>query len=587
MNQRSLPVLLLLLIVLGALAWWVTREDPKERAAEELALLAGLGGAPTELHLINQDGSKEYRLKEGSLGWELVHPVEDEANEARVRLLLGQLDQAKKILARPDGDVTPEFVREAGLDQPRGVLVAKRGGAEVKIEFGVECFPPGKWFARVDGKVYKIPQGIQESVEQNLDDLRNPLLFRSSGGGVQELSILRRENGIEAGVFLQRQKDATFRVSERKGGESFPADPMQVNRILANLLGARARRFLRLGGDGAGEEWVKIELIGNFGRERVALSDPSQGVVYATKFGRPIRLEVDGGSFMRFVQQPVSDLISRQMWTFGPSSAASIRVEVFDRPKRPALVLERRPDGGMRIAQPVQRFAHDPAVNELIQAIETTVLDGVLRGDAKKAAQRALETPYLRIRLESPPDRRLEDFVVALARGPNGELYGRRGETETVWLVRSPGFPQLLRPWWEFVERVAFRYGGARPVVSIEVEREGRTQVFARGENGAWQVDGKELPADGFDFDRVFDTLKQVTASELLGADPEKILQGKKRLAVFRPLGSHPGDRQRVSLGVFEVYEGDGTRLLGRQKDDPLVYELSPRPSETLRAFLD
>jgi hypothetical protein len=577
--------------VLAGVAWWLRDGGKPPATPGRLPLLDGLRDDRRqplpeidELRLRNADGSKEYRIARANRGWRLVDPVEDEASSALVDSWVGQLAAAEQEAAFADAEVTPKVLEETGLATPKGTVTVAAGRREVRIDFGVETFPPGHAFARVDGRVCRIPVGLDQMVETNLHDLRNRLLFNTPWNEVTEVDIERRDDGgASRAVRLRRDRTGGFEVRDPASGADLPASPERVGQLLALLLAARARQFLPSLGQGApAEAWMRIRVRGGFGDESAAIEAPTDGVVYAVKSGRPVRLELDDRTFRAFVDVPVSQLIDTSLWTFAPAQANRIHVTPQGEPARQPFVLEQLDPGpGFRLVQPLPRLADPVPVNELIEAIDATRLVEVLTGEAAAEAARALQVPWLKLRLESPRSRRMPAIDLALGLVAGERVVARRGDAPQVYRVECPR--QILeRPWWQLAERIAFRSSAERPTDKISIEQAAGSRTWDLEAKG-WVIGGK--PDDAFE--DVADVLREVRAERVVGLRAGGALEGRPRLAVIRCLarGGPVPDRVLASLEVFEGAESGV--LLASAEGDPLVFQVKAgRWSSTLRAAL-
>lgn len=602
MNPRSLIVLLVVALALGALAWYASQDEGTvSNEVPEGSLLAQLGGEPERIRLKNKDGSKAYVLERRQRGsawtWMLTDPVVDEAQESQVEMLLGQLAQAERKIGWPDGVVTPKRITEAGLDEPLGRIVVESGEKELEIEFGAECFPVGYRFARVNGEVARIPAGIEGIVEVNRDDLINQMLFSTMGPALRRLELRRRsKDGKEEGLILRRGSNNAFFVKTLDdGAEELPADANKIGTLLVDLLTTRVRRFMPrrtlAPGTPAPQPWMTIVVDGQVGRETVELSDPAEGEVEAIKsYGagveRPSRMIVDAQSFERLVAEPIDALISTRLWTFGPGAASRIRVENTSkrgeaRKVEPPLVLERQGRGDYRLISPQAGPADPRAVNRLVAALETTILrESVPSSNA--AAQKALAVPRYRVQLDPPKENpSLGSYDVRIGIGEDGKIFAKRQDDSMIWIVESPDLDALDAPWWKYVESVAFRLGSSTRVVSsIAVVTGGKRTDWEPGEKG-WQRG--ETVDEEFE-EAIYEPLRVLKSKEIAGDEPSELLAGLTPLATIRIVSQTDG-KERV-LQELRLYAEGSKGLLSWRESDLVVHRLFDRTSMRIREFL-
>ncbi len=580
MSKRTLVTLLIALALLAGVAFLADRNAPEPVGPRASHLLAPLDGAVEELRLLNRDKTKEYTLRQSStLTWDITYPVEDEANEAVVLLWLGQLASSTKQPAFDAEEPTPKQLEETGLATPKGRLIAKRGTASTTIEFGDETFPPGHIYARIDGVIYKIQSGIEQIVETNLHDLRNPLLFRTDPASIQRVRVMRAGEQGKAAIQLERGRSG-WEIPTATGKQ--PADPVRVAEILSLLVSARAVRFLGSTQEVESEPWLVIKMDGQFGPETVRVSRPTGGAVTARKNNRTSGLVLDGRNFERLLLRPAEDLISTRLWTFSPRAASQIRIDDAD-PKTPALVLERlRDEPGFKLAAPEARSANHSAVNDLVDAIERTRLVRAVASEHAIVAKVLLNKAHVLVHLDSPRERRTKAVEVRLARSTEGDVYGQVVGTEVVYLVESPEFAVFTKRWWHYAALRAFRLPGDTPAQRVTIEQGDKgKRVFVRGATGEWEVDGTVDEDFG---DPVYGYLVELRAAAVVG---EKDLVAKTTPVATVECFGLRADSQERRVGVLRLYDaGEKDLMWSHANDDQIVYRVKKRHARALIDFL-
>ncbi|MFQ5504328.1 MAG: DUF4340 domain-containing protein, partial [Planctomycetota bacterium] len=196
MSQKSLPILVLALLILGGLYYWQDlRDEGPEDDRRATSILAGLEGPPDHLTLQSHvSEGKFYRLSRSGELWLITDPVEDEASDARMKSILDPLLAATKTLAFRPEEITKQILEETELLRPGATIVVGSGDSRVKIEFGGEDVRPNTSFVRIDGSIYRVPTGLGHGAEINLLDLRNRLLIRNRASGITRLVLERSES---------------------------------------------------------------------------------------------------------------------------------------------------------------------------------------------------------------------------------------------------------------------------------------------------------------------------------------------------------------------------------------------------------
>ena len=607
MKQKSLPILFVFAAVLLGL-YFLKGDRPGENGetGKRSALLQGLEKEePRELILRERSGIRYFRfVREGS-GWRIVDPILDEANESLIRTILNSLAGMSKELVRPKKEVTTGFLKECGLEEPKGWIEVRGERKRIKLALGGEDVVPGMAFVGIGGDIYRAPLGLESLLRQNLDDVRNPYLFRNRLEGVSEILLDRRPKAGARMKIRIRVKGYGFEILEPFRAR---AGTLAVRNLLKRLLSVRADRFRStkdMNPKLFEDPWLRVELQGSLGREKVMISDllpsveknrllglPDQSTtVFGLREGRPYLLELDPKALGRSLVQPIESLIDQVLWTFDPVKAKRVHLrrpggsQGFPEGKKnlPGFVLESNgEEGGFRLLKPLLIQGEPGPLSDLFQALRHLRVQGLLQGEEGKKALGLFQPPDLEIRLVPGPQVRAPEVRVSLKRDGKRLLARRDGES-LVFVVDARPFPYLRKPWWTYAERIAFRLLGTQPVQEVLVERGSHKVLFRADPKKGWLRDGTPEP----DFQDSLDSLKRLRAALPLG--PFEELSKPPLLATLRFFGPAPTQgRHGKNLGVLTLYgslKGDDP-LLAHEQGAPLLFQLSKGRSRLLRTLL-
>jgi hypothetical protein len=498
-NLRSLPFLLLAVLVLGGLWYWSQQEDPDgpgDVQAQVTPLLGALPGPPDFLHTWNAEGTKEYRYGIGARGlWRLEHPVEDEADRARLEQLLTSLVSAKKEFVAFKKDITPKMMEETELDTPLGRIVVGSQGERVEIVLGGEDVFRGELpqsFALVDGDLFKLPSGLEIGVEHNLHEMRSTVLFHASQSGLRELVMGRQnESGELLEMKIQRRPGGSFEIVEPIEA---PADDARMADVLRGLLSMRVRRFIPIAGTPQvviqEKPYLTIRLQGNYGPESARIWRQAGSGYYALVEGREVLLVLDSESFERVVLASAKQLVDRSLWPFDPKEASKLTLSSYGEEEAPPLVLaSRRPEPGFRLVQPREGWSDAAAVAGLFDALARIQVDSVLVGDEVAAAGEAVSKPRFVVQLALPQGQRGDPVELRFGQH-QGKWYAQRLGEKYVVSVTELDDERILAPWWDYVERIAFRVDRQRQPNRVIVRDGGEgasvpERIYERGSERA------------------------------------------------------------------------------------------------------
>ncbi len=608
MRQKSLPILFLFVAVL--LGLYYLKGDggggPKEVGIRSSLLKGMEREEPRELLLRERSGIRYFRFVRAGAGWRIVDPITDEANESLIRTILNTLAGMTKELVRAKKGVTLGFLKECGLEEPKGWIEVRGERKRVKLAVGGEDVVPGMAFVLIDGDIYRAPIGLESLIKQNLDDVRNPYLFRNRAEGITEFVLDRRSEGGGRLKIRIQSKGLGFEILEPFRAR---AGTLAVRSLLKRLLSVRADRFRTtrdMNPKLFEDPWLRVEVQGSLGREKVMISDllpspkknkllglPSNATtVFGKREGRPYLLELDPKALGRSLVQPIESLIDQVLWTFDPVKAKRVHLR---RPggangfpvgakKLPGFVLESNGEaGGFRLIKPILIQGEPGPLSDLFQALRHLRVQGLLQGEEAKKALALFQPPDLEIRMVPGPQVRAPEVRVFLKLDGRRLLARRDGES-LVFVVGSKPFPYLRKPWWTYVERIAFRLLGTQPVQELVVEQGDKKVVFRADPQKGWLRDGVLEP----DFQDTLDSIKRLRAGRPLGPI-ERIAKKPPLLATFRFFGPRPSKgRSGKDLGVLRLYgEAKGDKpLLAHEKGSAILFELSRGRSRLLRTLL-
>ena len=253
MKPRTLAVLLVLVVALGAFVWFVERDLPsseqrQERAKKVLAVKAAdvqaltLETAGRRVRLEREpepekdegDAEAAGSLLDAGRGWRLVEPLAAKADGGEVGRLLDTLAGLEKQRTLTEAD------RSAlGLAEPRGKVTLATAEGETVLEVGAQVPSSDSVVVALAGgeAAYVVPGGFWSDVAREAGDWRDKDVFPGERGDVQSVRLASADG---PGVLLSRRGEAFWLgspISDR-------ADRDAADRLLSQLASLRASRFV-------------------------------------------------------------------------------------------------------------------------------------------------------------------------------------------------------------------------------------------------------------------------------------------------------------------------------------------------------
>ncbi len=246
MRPRTLLILLLLVVGLGAFAWFVDRDLPgsEERAEKAKQVLHFDPEEVVALRLQRGDQAVRLEASRPATGdgeataprtWRIVEPLAAPADNAKVRTFLSDLGslESQRTVESPDRSAL-------GLDSPRGRVVLERErGAEVVLEVG-SAVPSSDLMivARAaETTAHVVADRLWEALERDAATWRDYSLFHGERASVATIRITREDG-------------STVELAKRDG-EMWLEKPVVdraeselVDRLLKALVELKAEEFL-------------------------------------------------------------------------------------------------------------------------------------------------------------------------------------------------------------------------------------------------------------------------------------------------------------------------------------------------------
>ncbi len=250
MKPRTLLILLVLVLGLGAFIWLYERKLPssEERETQGKKVFALDKGDVTAVAIDAPKGSvrlekapspkpaqgKKDETAEPAADWRLTRPIAARADAFAVDRLLDAVTSLAK--TNTLDQVDPKAV---GLDKPRATVRLTTKEGEKVLRIGAEVPPGGSTIAGVEGRkgAYVVSDAVLSEVDKVPGEWRDHQVFRGNREAVQRITLT---GGPQGPVVLARRRGGFWMespVADR-------ADRDLVDGLLSDLTGLTADRFL-------------------------------------------------------------------------------------------------------------------------------------------------------------------------------------------------------------------------------------------------------------------------------------------------------------------------------------------------------
>jgi hypothetical protein len=252
MKPRTLLVLLVLVLGLGAFIWFYERKLPSSEERVEIGkkvfnqlqkdevTAVAIESAKGTVRLERAGPAKPAKTKKGGVSaepaveWRIARPFASRADSFAVDRLLQAVTGLEKTRTLDAVDR-----KAVGLDKPRATVRLTTGAGERVLRLGAEVPPGGTLIAGVEGRkgAYVVSDSILAEVEKPPGEWRDRLVFRGDREAVQRIAMTGAAGGP---VVLVRRTDGFW--LEHPFADR--ADRDLVDGLLSDLTGLTAERFL-------------------------------------------------------------------------------------------------------------------------------------------------------------------------------------------------------------------------------------------------------------------------------------------------------------------------------------------------------
>lgn len=301
MKPRTLLILLVAVLGLGAFIWFYERELPSSEERKELekkvvkvekdditavTVEASRGRVRLERIETPKPEKKKEEEKEdgeetpepvsaGSAGteWKMVEPFNTRADAFAVDRLLDSIISLDRTSTLEDVNR-----KDVGLDKPRATVRLKTKDGEKVLQIGAEVPPGGSLIAGFQGEkdAYVVPDTILAEFDRDPGDWRDRLMFRGERDAIQRITL----KGAGTGPVLLVKRPNGFWIEKPVSDR---ADREAVDGLLSDLSGLTAEQFadgpqpLAELGLAPPREVIEVTLEGRPKPERFLLGSPVTG----------------------------------------------------------------------------------------------------------------------------------------------------------------------------------------------------------------------------------------------------------------------------------------------------------------------
>jgi hypothetical protein len=347
-RERSLLILVLVGIALGAYIYFVERKRPAgDEAEKKPKVFEDVKESDVE-EIFVKSGAEATTLKKVGDKWQIVSPISADADNEQVNNLLGNFATLER---NEVVEETPANLKRYGLDPPRAdVAFRKKGSTALRhLLVGNKAPTGGDLYAQVGGeKRVILISGFMEGVfVRSTFDLRDKSILKFDRDKVEAVELVTPDHTVK----LTRSA-SDWRIAEPlQVRADFGTADSVVSRLATSQMRALVSSDPPTASDlkkyGLDKPAASATVVAGSARATLLIgSDTDQSTRYAKDASRPLVFTVES-SLLDEVKKPASEFRRKDLFEFRPFNATHLEITrggktyVFDRvktsdPKAPA-----------------------------------------------------------------------------------------------------------------------------------------------------------------------------------------------------------------------------------------------------------
>jgi len=602
MKTRTTLVLLLLVIGLGV---WIKFFESKKPNTEETQRQAGnvVNFDREKLEGISiQNGEDKIVLKREQGKWRLTEPVNDQADNATIDNLLGDIETWRKEGAVPAKEVSADKGRmtEFGLVQPKLRMQLIGSGAPAEIFFGKDTAFSGTMYVRLaDSKdVFLAAQKVRTDISKKPDEFRDRKLT-----DLATAQVVRAVLRSAAGEIELTKKSDRWEITKPLQARG---DDQKVGDLLAQVTNARVQEFVAddrgdLHGYGLSEPRGSITIYGADDKEGRtlqigAVAEKIKDAVYARYMPRSAVYALPKKTEEILSARP-NDLRDRHLVRLDTNNLDRINIEAA---KQPKVVLARKGQS-WTIASRNNQPADGDEVRRLLDALNEQQVSKFVAETASDLAKYGLDQPQLRLTFSSFASENTAEtaagehpfLTLSFGKVEGPDVYARVGEEPFIVAVNQEFLRKIPADPLQWQELAIFKF---KPEEIHRIARmTDREESIVRNGPKDWKWIKGEGTIDTNNIESLLKTLSSLHAVRWAGAPIPAHGFDKPMLTVS--FTTSPDDKALHTLTIgsqnedgmwFAKVDGhDGTFLLSNPDFTAFKFPLaktaapSPSPSTT------
>jgi hypothetical protein len=385
--KRSTLILLAVAALLGIGVYYFEYKDAKprdEKPDESKAAFTFKSEDIQELGITRNGQTVRIERKDDK--WLLTQPVNAQADQSAVNLLINSITEAK---IERSISASQEDIKSFKLDQPIIILEVKlKNGQQHRIRLGDKDFSGSSIYSQIDDSkdVALMNSSVFTSSDKSINELRDLTIVELSQDDVTYIKIDDEKNNLEL-----TKDNEKWRIKNPFEAE---ASDLDVSSFLSSITSSKATEIASetekdLAKYGLDKPKVKFNAKLKDGSERtLIIGVKDNDTYYAKKSDHPQIYKIDAEIYSKFTKKP-TELMDKQIVKLNQEELTKLTIKN----KNQTLVVEKGAEGKWLYKEPADKkdkeFPFTKIIDPLLSAIATEIMSNISSITALKSASEA------------------------------------------------------------------------------------------------------------------------------------------------------------------------------------------------------
>jgi hypothetical protein len=332
MIKTSTLIVLVCAVALAAAVYFVEKRPAKEeKPSVESRPAFTIAAQDISSMSFSHPGQPAIRLEKHNDKWQIVQPIETEADQSSAQGIVDQLTEDRVAQTEPGG---ADRLKAYGLDSPQTTVdLQVKDGAKHTLLIGDKDFTGDSVYALIDGgpQVSLLPASLGTSADKSLDDLRNRSVLDIDSSAVSSFTLKNPSGDLAAtlGAGLDGSaENAQWKFSKPTASS---ADKSAVEGLLSAVANAKMKTVVNeqpndLGKYGLANPAIRFT-VGNKSGESTLIVGKKQGdTYYARDLSRPMIFNIDEDLYKKLAEG-FADLRDRKLLHLDAASIGKVEIQ--------------------------------------------------------------------------------------------------------------------------------------------------------------------------------------------------------------------------------------------------------------------